>query len=693
MATLTVTQPTGEGISLKFAYAPNAGESAVSGTVFLATTSIDNQEFIAKNFVYTANSATVVLTSAELVRVYTQAKVDSGIYTAALTMSATALDSNGQTVTTTAFTGLATSNTLVYQAVPTTPNVLSLSAQDGYIQFSFTSTSVISPTLSGADVICDVIVNSSAGGIQTFSGLISSSFSTSGTTRSIVVATGADSLTNGQSYEAAVRISNANGNSLFSDTQTIVPNNLPNAVTSVIVNTAYSVGGSLHGTNAAVMNATWLDADADTGGSVLVRFGVVDGENNFNVNTNVQQATVSLTGSNHTASATSVGDLDIPHAWFSAGQNGSDVTQLNIVARIEQTTGGVITNSNLTASATVYKVVLPTLSDINIVSVDAAGVQIFNLPSGGTAIDSGTLENGNVEATLVANYNGIDYTLTTAISNNLNLAQTVVFDDLTYALIDAGSNGTLTYTLTLPDANGTQLAGNLATYAVTSTQLLHAFKDPAQATVTLTGGAVTAAPTVEVTDDSFNFGYTASTYTVVVFDNESNSFIPFTSSTYDGSSTVATSNTGTAYVVARYTARVTKNLTGIPSDYASKYTSPTISSTSASLALYFINPTITNVTISGAVMTITGNTGGASFDAAGVTSIGFTATGSTFDLSSVTANMQGGIVPTHADACAYTVNVTHPTNLQLNVNSNGGAFDGFAFINANNANSALSILN
>ncbi len=98
----------------------------------MATTSSDNQEFIAKNFVYTNNSATIVLTTAELVRVYTQGNVDSSTYTATLTMSATALDSNGTTVTQTAFTGLATANTLTYQAVPTAPAVTTLSAQDGY---------------------------------------------------------------------------------------------------------------------------------------------------------------------------------------------------------------------------------------------------------------------------------------------------------------------------------------------------------------------------------------------------------------------------------------------------------------------------------------------------------------------------------------------------------------------------------
>lgn len=693
MATLIVTQPTGEGISLNFAYTASGAETAVSGTVFLATTSSDNQEFIAKNFVYTNNSATIVLTTAELVRVYTQGNVDSSTYTATLTMSATALDSNGTTVTQTAFTGLATANTLTYQAVPTAPAVTTLSAQDGYIQFTFTTSSAVDLILLAGNAVCDVIVNSSVDGIQTFSGLSSTAYSVDGSTKSITVATTADSLTNGQSYEAAVRVSNANGNSVFSDTRTIVPNNLPNALSNIQVNTAYSAGTTLHGTNAAIMSALWSDADANTGGSVLVRFGVVDGSGAFNGNPTIQQSTVSLTAANYTASATSVGDLNIPHAWFTTAQNGSDVTQLNIVARIEQTTNSVTTNSANSAASTVYKIVLPTLSAITIVSVDAAGLQTFNLVSGGTAVDSATAENGNVAADLVAMYNTIAYTIPTTITGNSDVTQDADWGQLTYALIDAGSNGSLTYTLTLPDPNGTQQAASLVTYTVTSTQSLHAFKDPIAPTVTLTGGAVTIAPTLLVTDAGDNFGYTASTYTVSVFDEAVPSYIPYANVTYDGTSEQVNSNSGNAYVIAKYEAEVTKNLTGIPSDYDGKYTSPTITGTSASPALYFINPTITDVTINGSVMTIAGNTGGASFSAAGVTSIGFVQSGTDFVLSQKTANMQSNIIATNAGACAYSVSVSHASTLQLNVNSNGGAFDGFGFVNSNNANSALSILN
>ena len=700
MASLTVTQPTGEGISLKFVYGAAAAETAVSGTVYLATTSIDNQEFISKDFVYTGNQATVILTTAELVRVYTQGNVNSGTYTATVTMSATALNSLGATVTQTTITGLATAATLTYQAVPTTPTVTTISAQDGYIQFIFTTVSAVALTLSAGNAVCDVIVNSANDGIETFSGLASSAYSSDGTTRTVTVQTGAASLTNGQSYEAAVRTSNANGNSLFSDTQTIVPNNLPNALAGVAVNTAYSSGTTLDGTNAAVMTATWTDADANTGGTVLVRFGVVDGNGDFNANPAIQQATVTLTAANYTGAATAVGSLNILNAWYGASQSGvainsgSAVTEIDVVARIEQTTSGVTTSSALTTAVPVFKITLPTISAIDIISVNAAGLQTFNLSSGGTAVDSATSQNGNTAATLVAAYNGVNYAIATTISNNSSLAQDAAWGQLTYTLVDAGSNGNLTYTLSLPDANGTQSGGSLVSYGVTRTQALHAFKDPEAPDVTLVGGAVTVPPTLTVTDAQENFGYTVASYTANVYDNAVNSYKTYTNATYNGTATVATANTGSAYVVAQYLATVTKNLSGIPSPaYDGTYTSPTITGTAGAIALYFVNPTITSVSINNAVMTIAGNTGGSLFDAAGVTSIGFVAQAGSFNLSTKTANMQAGITPTNAAACAYSVAVTHDSNLQLNVNSNGGAFDGFGFVNSNNANSALSILN
>jgi hypothetical protein len=701
MATLAVTQPTGEGISLKFAYTPNGAADAATGTVFLATTSVtDELEFIYRDFVYTSNEATIVLTTAELTRIYGTAKVSSGDYTATLTMSATAVAANSAVLKTATTIGgaAAGAGVLTFQAVPTAPVITSLSAQDGYIQIAFTTVSAIALTLSDSKAVCDIIVNSIEDGIQTFTGLTSIALSNNGTTYSVTVATGADSLVNGQSYEAAVRTSNINGNSLFSDTDTIVPNNLPNALGGVQVNTAYASGTTLHGTNAATMTATWLDADATTGDSVLVRFGVVSG-GAFNADNSTQQSTLAIaTPADFTASATAVGDLPIPNAWFETAQNGSDVTELEIVARIEQTTGATTTSSALTAATTVYKITLPTLSAITIESVSSVGLQTFNTSTGGTAVDDiGTA------ATLTATYNGADTNIPITIASNL----TATMDDnftMDYATVDAGSNGDLVFTLSLPDANGTQQSGSTVNYTVSSTQSLHAFKDPAVPTVTITGGLVTAAPTIEVTSDNANNGYTAATYNAVVFDNADANYKTYIATYAQGAGSVtATGETGigsSAYVVANYHVSFTKVLTGIPSDYDGKYTSPTVTGTSTVLALYFINPTITNVAIAGADMIITGNTGGANFSAGAITSLGFTAGSSDndFDISTETATMVLSTPGATGNLAAYAfaVTVTHTQGaLVLNRNNaaTGGAFDGFGFVNASNANSALSILN
>ena len=698
MATLTVTQPTGEGISLKFVHTPSGGIDASTGTVFLATTSLDDNEFIYRDFVYTNNEATIILTTAELVRIYTQSNVTSGDYTAAVSMSATAVKADGSVLATATTIGgsAAGAAVLTYQAVPTTPIVTSTSAQDGYIQVNFTTESAIDLIISGDKAICDIIVNSTEAGIETFTGLIASITSRDAEIHSVTVATVSGALTNGRSYEVAVRTSNANGHSLFSDTDTVVPNNLPNALAGVEVNTLFSSGTTLDNTYAAIMTATWSDADATTGDSVLVRFGVVT-NGLFHADATTQQATLAIgTPANFTGAPASVGNLNIPNSWFTSDQNGSDVTELDIVARIEQTTSGVVTSSTYTTPTTVYKITLPTLSAITIVSVSSDGVQTFNTATGGTSVDSGI----GGAATLTASYPIMaDADIPITITSNIDVAMDTDFT-LDYATIAAGTNGDLTFTLSLPDANGTVQSGSIVTYNVTSTQSLHAFKDPIAPTVTITGGAVESPATIEVASDNDNFGYTASTYDVVVFDNANADYKTYIETIAQGAGPIiATGLTGpgaSAYKVADFHVSFTKVLTGIPTDYDGKYTSPTITGTSSVSALYFINPTISNVTISGPDMTITGNTGGASFSTGAVTSLGFVAGTSAddFDISTKAVDMPSTGTGS-LGAYAFTVTLTHDKALVLNRNNaaTGGQFDGFGFVNANNANSALSILN
>ncbi len=91
-------------------------------------------------------------------------------------MSATAVKADGAVLATATTIGGAAAGAavLTYQAVPTTPIVTSTSAQDGYIQVNFTTESAIDLILSGDKAICDIIVNSTEAGIETFTGLIAS---------------------------------------------------------------------------------------------------------------------------------------------------------------------------------------------------------------------------------------------------------------------------------------------------------------------------------------------------------------------------------------------------------------------------------------------------------------------------------------------------------------------------------------
>jgi hypothetical protein len=98
-------------------------------------------------------------------------------------------------------------------------------------------------------------------------------------------------------------------------------------------------------------------------------------------------------------------------------------------------------------------------------------------------------------------------------------------------------------------------------------------------------------------------------------------------------------------------------------------------------------------------MVIAGNTRGASFIAGAITSLGFTAgsngNDNDFDISTKTADMVLTVPGASGNLAAYAfeVTVTHDKALVLDRNANGGAFDGFGFVNSSNANSALSILN
>jgi hypothetical protein len=697
MASLTVTQPTGQGIKLKFTYAPNGGVAAATGTVWLGTTGIDNQGFYSTDFVYTDNVATITLSDAALVKIYTQSKVSASNYLAPITMRSIATNVNGDVISTSAFTGVV-SNVLSYSTVPLTPTISSVSGQDGYISLLFTVDSTPAPTVLGGNTypMVDIIVQSTDNGIETYT-IQATSSSNIGSLFTLSVQTDPISSPqiNSQQYEVAVRLSNTNGISTYSDTVTVIPSNVPNSITDVTINTAYSSGTTLHATNSATYSAKWLDADAQNADAdgVVVRWGVLVGGEFANTGGNDQTATTTIATENlvnYTTVATSLPVLPIPRAWFTAAYNGTDVTQLEIVARMEQTTNGTTLNAGNTSPVVVYDIQLPTIGDISIIGVTSDGLQTFNMVGTGQATD-GT-------PTMTSTYNGVSVNrpLTyDAVGNTYTITDHHTLD---YATVDAGSNGILTHTVSLPDANNTVLLGGTPVeYTASVTQSLHAFKHPVTPTVTIVGGEVTIAPTITVTDQGDMFGYTLDSYTVSVFDNLDDSYVTYTNSSATAASIVATSN-GSAYRVGDYHVTYTKNLSGIPAVYNGTYPSAIITGHSgvtgnaSASALYYINPTITGVTVTGANMVVVGNTGGSLFNTDCITSVGFISGGTDFNLSTATANMDNTLTSGNEAAYAYSVTLTHTGDLLLNKMA-GDTFDGLAFVNSNNANSALSIVN
>ena len=526
-------------------------------------------------------------------------------------------------------------------AVPSRPVVTALTGYDQNVSISFTTTTLTSqPLILGASNKANVEILTHGGAAivtQVQEAAIHGTANDVGgtTTHTITVTTDADAfpMINGQTYELALRVSNTNGDSLYSLTQGVVPNNKPQTLANLTTATAFSAGTTLDTVNAAIVSANFLDDNA--AGEITVEWGVVvAGE--F---VGAQSSTKTLVASDHVDGA-SVGDLDIPKAWFIDG-----LTSIEIEGRINQTVAGVTTSGDRVSFGNVFNIQLPTIGDITIEGVTGEGVQTFNMGGVGSSID-GT-------ATMAFTYP------------------------------NSGTNGNLTFQASLGDANGTQQEGVLVQHlSNVSTQALHAFKDAIAPTVSITAGGATVVPTIEVTVDQNNNGYTLTNYTAIV---SSDADVVVATYTTDGSSLLATATDGGVYLVGNHDVTFTKNLAGIPVDYDGKYTLSAPSTTSG-VVLYFEHPTIDSVSIAGSVMTISGNTNGALFDDAAVTSIAFKGTAANLDMSTLSANM------VIAGDRTYSVAINHGGALLTNVSANVATFDGIAFVNSNNANSAFALV-
>jgi len=117
-------------------------------------------------------------------------------------------------------------------------------------------------------------------------------------------------------------------------------------------------------------------------------------------------------------------------------------------------------------------------------------------------------------------------------------------------------------------------------------------------------------------------------------------------------------------------------------------------------ARWWTRATITDITVTGTTMTITGNNGGATYTTVGedaITSIGFVAGDASiendYSMSKKTQAMSVGSNGLATDRTAanlfdFTVELIHNTDL---IDLSGDYLDGLGFVDADNAPSALSI--
>ena len=678
MTTLQVKQQQVDGISFLLTHVKGAGNAAASVRLQLVTKDVDdNFGFLDESVIMTDSGAnqtgTITLSPAQLSALYIGTAAP---YNLTLTMNAKSLDSAGlELASQTQIVDATNTNIALNQvnaltfAVPSRPVITALTGYDQNVSISFTTTTLTSqPLILGASNKANVEILTHGGAAIVTQVQEAAVHGTANdvdgtTTHTITVTTDADAfpMINGQTYELALRVSNTNGDSLYSLTQGVVPNNKPQTLADLTTATAFSAGTTLDTVNAAIVSANFLDDNA--AGEITVEWGVVvAGE--F---VGAQSSTKTLVASDHVEGAT-VGDLDIPKAWFIDG-----LTSIEIEGRINQTVAGVTTSGDRVSFGNVFNIQLPTIGDITIEGVTGEGVQTFNMNGNGSSIDgTATMaftypnSGGSIDVTM----DGTSFTMDADLS-------------LTYDEVTAGTNGDLTFQASLGDANGTQQEGVLVQHlSNVSTQALHAFKDAIAPTVSITAGGATVVPTIEVTVDQNNNGYTLTNYTAIV---SSDADVVVATYTTDGSTLLATATDGGVYLVGNHDVTFTKNLAGIPVDYEGKYTLSAPSTTSG-VVLYFEHPTIVSVSIAGSVMTISGNTNGALFDDAAVTSIAFKGTAANLDMSTLSANM------VIAGDRTYSVAINHGGALLTNVSANVATFDGIAFVNSNNANSAFALV-
>jgi hypothetical protein len=496
-------------------------------------------------------------------------------------------------------------------------------------------------------------------------------------------------LDNGSQYEIFAKFANTGANDAlqYGPKNTTAfqgePNQNPGPLSNVTVATALN-GDVFDSINAATVNAQWVKTETDGDGNQPTSYKMYVAKSGDNS----KSLEVAQSGANSVATGdiVTLAPASIPRSWFVAE------TEITINVAIKQIyADGSSTLGNVISGGSVFLMIMP--------SFDGGLTPTTNNVTGVQTVNAFVLTPGAGEHTLSSTFNGADST------SGLNGSQVVK----TYDEINAAEpNKTVEFTYSVVDAND-----GVTTYAVTSSIELYAFKDPIgpnAPTIAITSFGADPVISFTKADSSNNNGWTIASYKVVVeyvgpAGNDVASYGNPYSATFTYAempvSLTAISNTEFPYIAGDYKVTVTSVFSYvIPTQYNNLAVLPEQMSAESASARWWTRATITDITVTGTTMTITGNNGGATYTTVGedaITSIGFVAGDASiendYSMSKKTQAMSVGSNGLATDRTAanlfdFTVELIHNTDL---IDLSGDYLDGLGFVDADNAPSALSI--
>ena len=491
----------------------------------------------------------------------------------------------------------------------------------------------------------------------------------------------------------------------------IVPNNRPAAPTDLVVNTNLA---TTDGSNSVPsddypvkFSGTWADNDTSTD-NLSYKYGRLDSDGAFMDDYSTETETA-LSGT---------WEFDIPNSWFLADVSNNLITLGIQVTQQGENNAALARSSVMSSTIVAAQPTLPTIALSSNPTVNAGGDQTFTVTATGIHLTDQFSITGQT-CPLTAQYqngnNGTwtDITLSTTTTDETQNTVGTQTGTFTLDYDDITTDQILQVRVKQNDPNNTQLDGSLLEYIREGddTFTLYQYKNPTMPAISVADSASAGlAPVVTQGAATLN-GWEFSSSELEVFGNtiyntnsNSNTWFKVHGSTPSENALLSANGGVTAtangegqndhYNPGKNIKATLKTTFSFPTKTG--YTTPAnieltenSGNTYADFALYYENPEITGITVSGTIMTINGNTNGASFDAGAVTAFALTNHNSTGDhFTKLSANVSA---PNEANQILGNFNFSSELNMNASIITDQG-FRGLAHLDANNANSHLLLI-